>query len=185
VKPVTEIASPQSVVAFWRDAGPERWFKKDTAFDAEIRARFLGTYEEGAAGRLADWEKTAEGALALTILLDQFPRNMFRDDPRAFAADPLACKVAAKALDRGFDRQAKGELKHFFYMPFMHAEAVAEQERCVELFRQMGNNDGLKYAQIHADIVRRFGRFPHRNKALGRANTPEEQAFLDSGGFSG
>jgi uncharacterized protein (DUF924 family) len=182
---VTEVASPQDVLAFWRDAGPERWFKKDAAFDADIRRRFMTAYEEGAAGRLADWEKSAEGALALTILLDQFPRNMFRDDARAFAAYPPASAIAARALDRGYARDVTPDLKRFFYMPFMHAEDIAAQERCVRLFRDLGEAEGTKYAEIHADAIRRFGRFPHRNKILGRETTPEEQAYLDGGGFSG
>lgn len=179
------IVSPQSVIAFWREAGPEKWFTKDTAFDADIRARFLATYERGVTGELDDWQHNPEGALALTILLDQFPRNMFRNDPRAFAADARACKVASEALARGYDRQVDAALKHFFYMPFMHSEDLSDQERCVALFQQSDNAESLRYAEIHADIIRRFGRFPHRNEALGRVSTPEELAFLATGGFAG
>ncbi|MCC7347056.1 MAG: DUF924 domain-containing protein [Variibacter sp.] len=173
------------VLRFWREAGPERWFKKDTAFDEAIRARFLGTYEAAAAGALGDWEQTAEGALALLLVLDQFPRNMFRGDARTFAADPLALAVAERALARGFDRQFPAAERAFFYLPFEHSERPADQERCVALFCAMGDADLLKWAELHADIIRRFGRFPHRNAALGRASTPEEQAFLDAGGFAG
>jgi uncharacterized protein (DUF924 family) len=178
------LATPQQIVAFWRTAGPERWFKKDTAFDAEIRRRFLPTHEAAAAGQLRDWENNAEGGLALLILLDQFPRNMFRGDARAFATDPLARAVTAGALIKGFDAQA-GDMRGFFYLPFEHSEDLADQERGLALYKAAGDEDGLKWAQIHADIIRKFGRFPHRNAVLGRTTTPEEQTFLDSGGFAG
>jgi len=177
--------SPAEVVAFWRDAGPERWFSKDAAFDDDIRRRFLGLHEAAVAGRLSRWEQTAEGALALLILLDQFPRNMFRGEARAFASDPLARAIAAGALVRGFDAQAPDGMRGFFYLPFEHSENLADQERAVAFYKATGDADGLKWAELHADIIRRFGRFPHRNTALGRATTPDEQAFLDGGGFSG
>ena len=177
--------SSAEVVAFWRDAGPERWFGKDAAFDDDIRRRFLKLHEDAAAGRLSRWEQTAEGALALLILLDQFPRNMFRGEARAFASDPLARAIAAGALVRGFDAQAPDGMRGFFYLPFEHSENLADQERAVAFYKATDDADGLKWAEIHADIIRRFGRFPHRNVALGRATTPDEQAFLDSGGFAG
>ena len=173
------------IVAFWREAGPERWFKKDAAFDDEIRRRFLAAHEAAAAGKLAAWEQCADGALALLILLDQFPRNMFRGDARAFATDPLARAIAAGAIVRGFDSQVAAEMRGFFYLPFEHSEDLADQERSVAIYKAIGDADGVKWAQVHADIIRRFGRFPHRNAVLGRVTTPEEQAFLDGGGFSG
>ena len=173
------------VVAFWRDAGPQRWFTKDAAFDDEIRRRFLGLHEDAAAGRLVGWETTAEGTFALLILLDQFPRNMFRGEARAFATDSLARAIAAGALVRGFDAQAPDSMRGFFYLPFEHSENLADQERAVAFFTAVGDADGLKWAQLHADIIRRFGRFPHRNVVLGRATTTDEQAFLDAGGFAG
>ena len=176
---------PAEVVAFWRDAGPKRWFEKDTAFDDDIRRRFLRLHEDAAAGRLSRWEQSAEGALALLILLDQFPRNMFRGKARAFASDPLARAIAAGALIRGCGAQAPDGMRGFFYLPFEHSENLADQERAVAFYKASGDADGLKWAELHADIIRRFGRFPHRNKALGRATTPDEQAFLDGGGFSG
>jgi uncharacterized protein (DUF924 family) len=179
------IASPESVLAFWREAGHEKWFAKDTAFDEEIRQRFLETYEAAAAEKLSGWERTAEGALALTVVLDQFPRNMFRGDARTYAADKLARAVAERALARGFDRQVPPPEWQFFYLPFEHSEGMPDQERCCALFAATGDADLLKWAQAHADIVRKFGRFPHRNAVLGRATTPEEQAFLDGGGFKG
>ncbi|MGI8527130.1 MAG: DUF924 family protein [Pseudolabrys sp.] len=181
------IATAADIVSFWREAGYERWFSKDLAFDAEIRERFFATYEAAAKGQLRDWEHSAEGALALLILLDQFPRNMFRDNARAFATDPLARGIAAGALIKGYDGQIgqlSGELRDFFYLPFMHSEEPTDQEHAIALYIAVGSDD-LKWANIHADIIRKFGRFPHRNAALGRKTTPEEQAFLDGGGFSG
>ena len=174
-----------AVLAFWRNAGPDKWFKKDSAFDDEIRARFLETHEAAARGGLAAWEATRDGALALVIALDQFPRNMFRGSARAFDADPLAVAVATRAIDRGFDLPLPVQERTFFYLPFEHSERMADQERCCALFRATGDVELLKWAELHADIIRRFGRFPHRNAALGRIMTPEEQAFLDRGGFAG
>jgi uncharacterized protein (DUF924 family) len=181
---MSDIASATDVVTFWREAGFDRWFTKDEAFDAEIKRRFLPTYEAAAGGKLRDWENTAEGALALLILLDQFPRNMFRGDKRAFAADPLARAVTAGALIKGYDAQV-GDMRAFFYLPFEHSEDLADQERGVALYTAAGDADGLKWAKLHADIIRKFGRFPHRNAALGRTTTPDERKFLDEGGFSG
>jgi uncharacterized protein (DUF924 family) len=177
--------SPADVVTFWREAGPDRWFNKDAQFDAEIRARFLALHEAAARGDLKDWEAIAEGTLALLILLDQFPRNMFRGTARSFATDPEARALAASALLNGFDAQVAPEMRSFFYLPFEHSEDMADQERGIALYTAAGDADGLKWAHIHADIIRRFGRFPHRNAALGRTTTPEEQKFLDEGGFAG
>ena len=177
--------TPADIVSFWRAAGYERWFKKDEAFDDEIRSRFLSDYEDAAAGKYADWEKTAEGSLALLILLDQFPRNMFRGQARAFETDVMARAITAGALVRGFDSQVPADMRLFFYVPFEHSENIADQERGVALYKAAGDAEGLKWAEIHADIIRRFGRFPHRNTVLGRATTPQEQKFLDEGGFAG
>jgi uncharacterized protein (DUF924 family) len=179
------IAAPEAVLAFWRAAGPDRWFKKDTAFDEEIRRLFLETYEAAATGQLAEWESTAEGAFALLIVLDQFPRNMFRGSARIYAADSLARDVADRAIKRGFDQPFSARERTFFYLPFSHSENPADQERCVALSRAHSDAETLKWAEHHADIIRRFGRFPHRNAILGRATTADEQAFLDSGGFTG
>jgi uncharacterized protein (DUF924 family) len=176
--------TPADVVAFWRGVGPDKWFEKDPALDKEIRRRFLPLHEAAAAGKLAAWEQSAQGALALLILLDQFSRNMFRNEARAFAADPQARAVASRALLNGFDA-AFPDMRGFFYLPFLHSEDLADQERAIALYKGAGDADGLKWAELHADIIRRFGRFPHRNAALGRATTAEEQAFLDGGGFAG
>ena len=179
------IQSSEDVLAFWRTAGPEKWFYKDTGFDGTIRETYLATYEAAAAGKLSGWETTPEGALALVIVLDQFPRNMFRGDTRAFAADRLAREAAERAIAQDFDMKVAPELRQFFYLPFEHSEEMPDQERCLALFRATGNAELVKWAELHADIIRRFGRFPHRNAVLGRDTTAEEQAFLDGGGFSG
>jgi uncharacterized protein (DUF924 family) len=176
---------PEQILAFWREAGPERWYKRDAAFDAAIRSRFLGLWQKAAAGGLSSWETSDDGALALVIVLDQFPRNMFRDDIRTYSSDALAREVAGRAIARGADQRVDESLLEFLYLPFMHSEHPADQQRCVELFRNAGNPENLRYAEDHADIIRRFGRFPHRNRIVGRTTTPEEQAFLDQGGFSG
>ena len=177
--------TPAEVIAFWREAGPERWFEKNEVFDEAVRARFLALHERAAAGELKDWENSAEGTLALLLLFDQFPRNMFRGTARAFATDELARAIAAGALLKGFDAQVPSDLRTFLYLPFEHSEDMADQERGLALYTAAGDQDDLKWAQIHADIIRRFGRFPHRNAALGRSTTPEEQAFLNAGGFAG
>lgn len=182
---MSEVKSSADVLAFWRAAGAERWFEKDDTFDRAIRDGYLATYEAAAAGKLNDWEKTPDGALALVIVLDQFPRNMFRGDARAFAADPLALAITERALTSGYDRKIEHELVPFLYMPLMHSENIADQRRCVDLFGRYGNQNNLKFAEIHRDIIERFGRFPHRNAALRRATTADEKAFLDSGGFGG
>jgi uncharacterized protein (DUF924 family) len=180
-----DIKDPAAVLAFWRVAGSGKWFDTDDAFDAEIRTRFLGTYEAAASGALNSWEATPEGALALVLLLDQFLRNMFRGMPRAFAADPLARAVADRAIARGFDEHVPKTEQLFFYLPFEHSEDLADHERCVALCRNSGDADAPKWAELHADVIRRFGRFPHRNPILGRASTPDEGRFLASGGFAG
>jgi uncharacterized protein (DUF924 family) len=166
------------VVSFWREAGPERWFSQDEDFDLTITARFLATHEAAARGELATLEENPEGALALVILLDQFPRNMFRGNARAFATDPLARAVADRALVRGFDQATDEMIRPFFYLPFMHSELLADQDRSVRLHEAFGDTERLRYAVIHRDIVVKFGRFPHRNRAVGRRTTPAEQEFF-------
>ena len=173
------------VVAFWTLAGPKRWFRKDEAFDAEIRDRFEALHHAAARGELGGWGETAEGALALLLLLDQFPRNLYRGSPHAFATDPLAREVARAATRRGFDAAVAPELRQFFFLPFEHSEDLGDQEKAVALTEASGDQDLVKWARIHRDIIRRFGRFPHRNACLARETTAEEQAFLSSGGFAG
>jgi len=176
---------PADVAMFWIKAGPKAWFKKSEAFDADIRARFEALHFAASRGELDDWAVTAEGALALLLLLDQFPRNLFRNSPHAFATDPLARKVAREAIDRGFDRQVDPELRQFFYLPFEHSEHLEDQDKGVALCTASGDADLVKWAGLHRDIIFRFGRFPHRNESLARDTTEEERAFLNSGGFAG
>jgi uncharacterized protein (DUF924 family) len=176
---------PEDVVAFWLKAGQDKWFKKDEAFDREIAERFLDLHGEVAVGRKASWAATAEGALALVLVLDQFSRNMFRNTPKAFAQDEMASDIAIKAIDEGYDRRVSEGLAFFFHMPFMHSERIADQERAVLYFHARGAGEGLRFARLHEEAIRRFGRFPHRNPILGRHMTPAEQAYLDSGGFTG
>jgi uncharacterized protein (DUF924 family) len=177
-------ATRADVLAFWREAGPARWFRKDDAFDEQFRTRFLAAHDAALRGELDEWAGDAEGALALLILLDQFPRNAFRGTARMFESDAKALAVALQAVQAGFDEQVDAGLRNFFYLPFMHSELLADQDRGVELARKIGD-EPLRYAILHRDIIERFGRFPHRNAVLGRATTPEEQRFLDDGGFAG
>ncbi|KQV98462.1 DUF924 family protein [Rhizobacter sp. Root1221] len=172
------------VIAFWQNAGPERWFRKDTAFDDEFRARFLPAHEAAAAGSLDDWAATAPGALALLILLDQFPRNAFRGTARMFATDAQARAIANTAIANGFDQAVEPALRPFVYLPFMHSELLVDQHRSVALNERL-DADTLKFARLHLDIIERFGRFPHRNDVLGRYSTRAEQHFLAEGGFAG
>ncbi len=179
----------EDVLAFWLKAGPKKWFAKDDAFDQAIRDGFEILHMQASRGDLADWAETPEEALALLILLDQFPRNIYRGSAHAFATDPLALATARAAIERGFDAKLAPELRPFVYLPFEHSELMQDQDRSVALCEAhrdaTGDKDTLRWAILHRDIIRRFGRFPHRNRALGRATTPEEQAFLDSGGFAG
>jgi uncharacterized protein (DUF924 family) len=179
------IATIDMVITFWKAAGDQLWFGKDELFDARCRDGFLTTHEAAARGDLAGWEASADGALALVLLLDQFPRNMFRGTPRAFATDAAALEVAGRAIERGFEDRVDPELRPFFYLPFMHAEDFAVQERSVALYAEAGLDDNLAYAIEHRDIIARFGRFPHRNPILGRASSEAERKFLDEGGFAG
>lgn len=173
------------VVAFWRDAGAARWFARDDAFDAEFRRRFEAEHFVAARGEYEAWMESAEGALALLILLDQFPRNCFRGSAHSYATDGLARHYAHRAVEAGFDREIDSGLRLFFYLPFEHSEALADQDRSMELFGGIGDAELMKYAQLHRDLIERFGRFPHRNAALGRESTQEEIDYLASGGFSG
>lgn len=173
---------PAAVVQFWREAGPRRWFRQDDAFDALFRSRFLRAHQEAAAGRLACWQESAEGALALVLLLDQFPRNAFRGTPRMYATDALARAAAAAAIAAEHDRHVDAQLRQFFYLPFMHSEELADLDRCCALMQPLAG-ENLRYARHHRDIVARFGRFPHRNAVLGRESTPEEERFLAESGF--
>jgi uncharacterized protein (DUF924 family) len=174
------------VLEFWlAPANRPQWFKKDLAFDDEVRRRFEGVHEQAAAGRFAQWQNTPEGSLALLLCLDQFPRNMYRGTPRAFATDEKARLVADWAVDRGFDMNFKDEqVRLFFYLPFEHSEELDDQHRAVELTRQRCPSDPeiLRYAILHRDVIEKFGRFPHRNAILGRRSTPDEEEYLKQPG---
>ena len=188
-----QLAGFPEVLDFWfgapdsRERGRPRklWFTKSGALDAEIRRRFLPLWEKAARGELSAWQQTPLASLALVVVLDQFPRNMFRGLARMYASDPLALAATRRALVRGFDQQVPQSDRRFFYLPLEHSEQLDDQEHCVALARCYGDDEFTKYAEQHADIIRRFGRFPHRNPILGRTTTPEEQAFLDGGGFAG
>jgi uncharacterized protein (DUF924 family) len=169
------IASPHDVLTFWFAAGQRRrWYAQNEAFDAEIRCRFLPTYEAACSGDLDAWRDDPESLLALIIVLDQLPRNMFRGSARAFASDPQAVRFTKEGIERGFDRALRSAAQlDFFYMPLMHSEALSDHD----LLCERGHGDN-RYARQHREIIARFGRYPHRNAALGRASTPEEASYL-------
>ena len=172
----------RDVLDFWfADDTKPRWYDSTKAFDDLCRDRFGDHVGQAAKGVLAVWEQSAEGALALCILLDQMPRNLFRGTAKAFETDQSAMAVAERAIDRGLDHELEGDRRKFFYLPFMHSERLADQERCVELARALGDEKTLHHAEEHADLIRRFGRFPHRNANIGRSSTPDEIAFLAEG----
>jgi len=172
--------SPDDIISFWKNVGEKRWFAVDPALDDEIRERFETVWQEARDGGLRTWEDTAEGALALVLLLDQFPRNMFRGTAKAFSTDALAREVSGRAVARGYDLHVSPLLRAFFYLPFMHSEDHADQDRCVALIAERLGENSVNYpfALGHREVIRRFGRFPGRNVALRRASTPEEERFL-------
>jgi len=185
------VGAPEEILDFWFGRKGEEgygefreaWFLKDPDFDREIRDRFEAVYEEAAAGRLEAWKETARGSLALIIVLDQFPRNMYRGDARMYAADGLALASAQHAIERAYDRELPPFQRLFMYLPFEHSEDLEDQRFSVELFRglaeETGSEDLTVYAARHMEIIERFGRFPHRNELLGRRTTPEEARFLE------
>lgn len=174
--------APADVLRFWRDAGPGKWFNGGAEFDDACRAELGDAHLAAARRELDAWMSDPDGALALVLLLDQIPRNIFRGSGHAFATDGVARLHAAKALEPGFDARVDPALRFFFYMPFEHSEDMLDQVRSLELFNALGDAHSLEYAKAHHDVIARFGRFPHRNAALGRISTPGEQAWLDAGG---
>ncbi len=181
----TKMKPAEEILEFWRAAGPQRWFSRNESFDANLRQHFLEAHHAAARREYEGWMEDAEGALALLILLDQFPRNCFRDNAHAYATDGLARRYARRAIAVGFDAQVEPALRVFFYLPFEHSEDPADQALSVELHRRLPDPKADEWALLHQDIIARFGRFPHRNAALGRDTTAEEQRFLDEGGFAG
>ncbi|WP_133478873.1 DUF924 family protein [Cognatilysobacter segetis] len=179
------ITTAADVVAFWREAGPAKWFARDDDFDARCRG-LLGLHLAAATRLLDDWRTDPTGALALVLLLDQIPRNAFRGNAHAWATDPLAKSIATEAVDAGLDLLTDEPLRIFFYLPFEHSEALEDQQRSLALHRErLHAPDADRWAKLHLDIIARFGRFPHRNAALGRTTTEAEWDFLDEGGFAG
>ena len=182
---MTPLPAAAEIVGFWKDAGYERWFTPDAAFDRACRDRFEAAHMAAARRELDGWIDTPDGALALLLLLDQFPRNMYRGTAHAFATDPLARAFADRAIAAGADRAVAPELRLFFHLPFEHSERLEDQDRCLALAEAWGDAEAIKWARIHHEIIARFGRFPHRNPLLGRDTTDEERAFLEGGGFAG
>lgn len=180
------MANPDEVLAFWLDeTGPKGWYAGGAELDQKIIDRFETTYNRATEGALSLWLTYASGALAYIIVTDQLSRNMFRDTPKAFASDPIAKAAAKAAISKGWDMRIDGEARQFFYMPLMHSECLEDQERCVRLFktRMPGEGTNLIHARAHREVIRRFGRFPTRNAALGRCSTVHEQRYLDEGGY--
>jgi uncharacterized protein (DUF924 family) len=182
---MTTDLSPEEVIAFWQEAGPKRWFARDSAFDADISARFAGAIAMAREGHFDAWADEPRGAVALVMLLDQMSRNIHRGSPLAFAGDAKALTLARLAVEKGYMELLPASLAQWLVMPFEHAEDMDCQNRAIDLFTALHLPDMVHWAEIHRDIIARFGRFPHRNAVLGRTSTPDEDAFLAAGGFSG
>lgn len=181
---------PSDVVSFWVDeVGPSGWYRQDDELDEKIRTRFLETWELAAVANcegktLEKWFETPQAVLGLLIVLDQFSRNMFREDPRAFSTDARARAIAKKAIEKGWDKRIPEPQRQFFYLPLMHSECLMDQDRAIRLFKtRMEGDHNLLHAKAHREIIRRFGRFPYRNSALARSTTPAEAEFLGKGGY--
>jgi uncharacterized protein (DUF924 family) len=172
---------PQEIIDFWfSDEVRKLWFNSTSQFDTSLRERFLVRWQQASRGELDHWQQSAVGCLALVIILDQFPLNMFRGQAQSFATEGQSRAVAQAAIDQGFDRQLDVGQRAFLYLPFMHSEALVDQRRALELFAQPGLEDNLRFARHHHDIIDRFGRFPHRNEALGRHSSAAEIEYLNS-----
>jgi len=190
------MSQAKEILDFWfgkpdePDFGKPRkfWFTKNSEFDQDVRTRFLSDYQQAAANQLDEWKTSPQSCLALILLLDQFPRNMFRNQPQAFATDSQALMSAQHAVNCGFDQQLLPIQRWFIYLPFEHSEDLIHQRQCVELYQQLKDYpemaDGINYAVKHLEVIERFGRFPHRNQILGRETTPEEAEFLKQRGSS-
>ena len=177
--------TPDSVLDFWfKETPPEQWFQKSLDFDRLVQQRFGPAVAAAAAGELDSWLESPRSSLAVVILLDQFSRNIYRDDPRAFASDSKAQAITKDLVEKGKDKELEPRERTFLYMPLMHSEDAADQELSVELFEALSNANSASFARRHRDIIARFGRFPHRNKILGRTSTPAEVEFLKQPGSS-
>lgn len=179
--------SPEDVLAFWLDeVGEKGWYQGGDALDADIRAKFEKTWEQACEGALSLWLTYPTGTLAYIILTDQFPRNMFRGDKKAFSSDTLAKAAAKQAIAKGWDMRIDEPARQFFYMPLMHSECLVDQERSVRLIQSRMPQHGksnLLHAKAHREVIRKFGRFPYRNEALQRETQKSEAAYLDEGGY--
>ena len=178
---------PEEILSFWLDeTGPEGWYKVDETFDSLIRARFGSAWEDLVQGAFGLWLTYPSGVLAYIILADQFSRNMYRNQGKAFASDRIALSAAKQAIHRGWDLRIDEPARQFFYLPLMHSENLCDQDRCVRLMKERMPNSGvgnLLHARVHREVIRQFGRFPYRNEALGRRNTAAERAYLEAGGY--
>ena len=180
---MADIVAPRDVTTFWFDELEEQnWFEKNEEIDRAIRDRFMDTHLALSAHIPQEWRSTSETILALIIVLDQFPRNIFRNSPHAFATDPLALREAALAIEKGFDLQTPEERRLFVYLPFEHSERIEDQRRSVALFETLNDENLIKYALAHREVIEKYGRFPHRNAILGRVSTPEEEDYLSQPG---
>lgn len=179
------MTTPAEVVEFWRQAGPQQWFVGSDQFDDQFSRRFSVAHHAAARGEYESWLGTADGALALQVLLDQYPRNCFRGSAHSYATDGLARHYAHRAVDAGTDKLVEGPMRVFVYLPFEHSESLADQNRAVTLIEALGDPEFTRFAELHRDLIQRFGRFPHRNRALGRVSTKDELEYLASGGFAG
>ncbi len=175
----------EEVLSFWfEESGPEEWWNSDPRFDAAIRSRFGTLHDRAVRGELYAWRDTPQGRLAEIIVLDQFSRNLYRDDPRAFAADGMALALAQEAVRTGADQAVSPDRRRFFYMPYEHSESAGIHEAAIPLFESLDEPETLDFEMRHKAIIDRFGRYPHRNRVLGRPSTEEEIAFLREPGSS-
>ena len=175
---------PQEIIDFWyKESQPQDWFVKNTEFDKQIHDRFLPVYNQAIKGELYTWRITPQGRLAEIIVLDQFARNLFRNNPQAFAYDTMALALAQEAIQAGDDKKLEQNQRWFLYMPFMHSESKAIHEQSIKLFTELGQQQTLQHAIDHKKIIDQFGRYPHRNKVLGRNSTPEEVKFLNNSNY--
>lgn len=181
------MVAPEEVLSFWLDeVGPEGWYLQDEALDAQIRDKFMSTWEAACEGKFSLWLTYPSGSLAYIILLDQFPRNMFRGSSKAFASDRAALAAAKCAVDKGWDLKIDEPARQFFYLPMMHSENLCDQERCVRLMHErmpLHGESNLLHARAHREVIRKFGRFPYRNDALDRNTTEHEAAYVSNGGY--
>ena len=186
---MTQMFDPNEVLGFWLDeVGPEGWYQPPDGLDDTIRARFEPMWQAAMEGRFGLWLTYPSGVLAYIVLTDQFPRNMFRGTARAFASDRVALSAAKQAIHRGWDLKIDAPARQFFYLPLMHSENLCDQDRCVRLMKERmpeGGGDNLLHARVHREVIRRFGRFPYRNAALGRSDTASEREFLEGPGYGG